>query len=715
MYEVYLDGQILDYPGDDECFILEPKLELALNDAGSFEFLVPPVNPVYGKVQNKLSMVQVLKDGEELFYGAIAEYGKDVDGLEECYAVGELAFLSSSIQPQAEYHELTTRQMLETWLNIHNSQVEDRKKFYVGIVTIHDNNDSLYRFTNRENTLDAIREKLVEKLGGFLRIRKVEGKRYLDWITLEEYGKFSGQSIEFGENLLDYSENLSSADLATAVIPLGARLEESAIEGLDAYTDITSVNNGKDYVYIQEAVQRFGWEKKVVKWDDVTLPANLKTKGEQWLRDNQYEKMVLDIRAVDLSMKNPDVYEDFQLGDRIHAYAEPYGMDRIFPVRAMTIYLHEPANNKLQLGDKIKKTYTRHQSDTQKQMMVLDEENRRITTDWMQSAVDNLTQMMTGSEGGYKVEEYDDKKHWLRTLIMDASDKMDAKNVLQFNKYGIGGSHNGLNGPYTVGMTLDGTILGERIKAGSVRTEALAVEYRTKVTEEITAKFEVAENLISAEVKRATKQEGELAASIKVTSDLIQTKVSKGDFGSYMQQYYNYFLYGFNGSSKYLQINPGELAIYDNGVSNSKKRAVFDANGNHFWRDGYYVGKIGTNSYKNDESKKGLVFDLETRASYMTWASRENDTDDNYTMKLTYASKAFGGYKADQLHAGCDFDMHNWTLRNVKVENLQAGGYLGSSGEFPIITEIHSTGDGGIGWSTSSINVSYGVVTGIPG
>ena len=713
MYEVYLDGRILDYPGDEECVILEPKLDLALNDAGSFEFLLPPSNPEYGSILNKKSMVQVLKDGEEIFNGEVIECEKDADSLEECFAVGELAFLSSSIQPQAVYHDLSPRQMLDAWLNIHNTQVEERKKFYTGIVTIHDSNDSIYRFTDRESTLDAIREKLVKKLGGYLRIRKSGGKRYLDWISLEQYGKYSSQPIEFGENLLDYAENLSAADVATAIIPLGARLDESPIEGLEGYTDITSVNNGKDYLYIPGAVERFGWNRKVVKWKDVTLPENLKEKGEEWLRDNQYEAMVLDIRALDLSMIDPEEYEDFRLGDRIHAYAEPYGMDRVFPVQSMRIFLHEPSKNKLLLGDKQIKTYTKHEADTQKQINAEEEENRRITTDWMKSAVDNLTQMMTGSEGGYKIEEYDDEKHWLRTLIMDAPDKEHAQNVLQFNKYGIGGSHNGFNGPYTVGMTLDGTIIGERIKAGSVQAEALSVEYKAGVTAEITAKFKVAENLISAEVKRATGQEVELAASIKVTSDLVQTKVSKGEFGTYMQQYYNYFLYGFNGNSKYVQINPGEIAIYDNGVTDSKKRSAFDQNGNHFWRDGYYVGKIGTNQWKQNPAHKGLVFDLDIQGKYMAFAYREAPNDDEYTTMWTF-SRSNSMFSKQGLHAGCDIDMHNWTMRNVKVENLQAGGYLGWNGEIPIITEIHDNGDGSVGWSYSSITVSNGIITSAP-
>ncbi len=329
MYEIYIDGKIAGYPGDEENVIIEPKLELALNDAGSFEFLLPPGNPEYENIQNRKSMVSVCKNGKEIFHGEIRSCKKDQDNIKECFAIGELAFLCDSIQPQGDYHNLTPRQMLETWLNEHNSQVEERKWFRVGIVTIHDTNDSLYRFTNRENTLDAIRKKLIEKLGGYLRIRKKDGIRYLDWITLPEYGKYCEQSIEYGMNLLDYAEESSAEDLATAVIPLGARLEQSAIEGLESYVDITSVNEGIDYLYIPEAVEHYGWVRKVVTWNDVTLPENLKRKGMQWLIDNQYESLVLELTAVDLSDLGNE-YDAFELGDVVHASAWPYGMDRTF-------------------------------------------------------------------------------------------------------------------------------------------------------------------------------------------------------------------------------------------------------------------------------------------------------------------------------------------------------------------------------------------------
>lgn len=716
MYQILIDGRDLYYPGDEEYCVEDAVLKLQLNDSGTLECGVPVQNTEYRNLRNRKSMLQVLKNGKEIFYGEIRESEKDFYGTKQVYAVGELAFLFDSIQPQAKFRDKTARELLEIWLDEHNRQVEERKHFYVGMVTVHDSNDSLYRFTNQETTLDCIREKLCEKLNGYLRIRKTDGKRYLDLVTLQEYGKICEQPIEFGENLLDYAENVSASDLYTCVIPKGARLEESPIEGLEAHVDIKSVNDGKDYLYSQDAVNTYGWNRCVVSWDDVTEPANLKKKGEQWLKDNQYETMVLELSAADMSLLDADL-ESFELGDSIQVYSKPHGMDRTFPVQKLELHLQNPAEDKLQLGNAMKLSYT-EQNKGNYQYIEQELENNRQTTSWLQSAIDNATAMMTGSKGGYKVTEFDEKGRWLRDLYMNAPSKERATQVMQINMNGIGFSRDGFAGPYKNAWTIDGVLLGEFIKAGSVSAEKLSAEYKTSVTNQInttvTAKFEVAENLISAEVKRATDTEVELAASLKVTSSLVESKVSKGEFGSYMQQYYDRVLVGFNNNSRYVQVTAGAIAIYDNGVSDSKKRAEFNESGNHFWRDGYEVGKIGTNHYRGNSSVRGLTFDLEYQGSYMTWSVKETPYASAYTMMWTYANGTVGNYSAGKLHAGCDIDMHNWTIRNVKVEGLQAGGYSGWTGTIPIVTEIRDNGDGTISWGYSSIDVVDGIIVSAP-
>ena len=143
---------------------------------------------------------------------------------------------------------------------------------------------------------------------------------------------------------------MTAENLATALIPLGARLQgESEIEGLEKYVDITSVNGGSNYIYSQEAVDTFGWVWATNTWQDVTEPSNLLRKGKQWLQDNQFEELTLTLTAVDLSALDKE-YDAFDCGDRIPCRARPYGMDRIFPVMEMTIPLQRPDSAKLKIG-----------------------------------------------------------------------------------------------------------------------------------------------------------------------------------------------------------------------------------------------------------------------------------------------------------------------------------------------------------------------------
>ena len=524
MYKVKMDGQTLYYPGDKEAVLTNPTLNLQTGYAGTFEFSVPPNNPQYDNIKNRSSMVSVFRDTTEIFYGEVRKQPKvDRYRNKNVYCAGAMSFLADSIQPQAEYHDMTPRQMLETFLDIHNNQVEDRKKIYLGKVTITDANDSLYRYTNFENTLKAIREKLVEKLGGYLKLRHENDKLYLDWITLEEYGKYCSQPIEFGLNMLDYSLSRTAENIVTALIPLGARLEgESEIDALEKYVDITSVNGGSNYIYNQNVVENFGWVWTTNTWQDVTEPSNLLRKGKEWLEDNQFEDLTLELTAVDLSMMDSD-YDAFDCGDRIQCRAKPYGMNRVFPVMEMQIPLQKPDGATLTLGENRKLTYTEQQSKIYSGVTATAEERRKIQNQEIRTAIDNLTAKMTGTAGGYHLEEFDENGLWLRELYMDAPSKEKATKILQINKEGIGGSHNGYAGPYTVGMTLDGQIIGERITANSISSEKLTVEYKS----ELEGKFSQATQDANAYTdKRETAVKEIITTSIQAVEDKIQLAVT---------------------------------------------------------------------------------------------------------------------------------------------------------------------------------------------
>ena len=538
MYKIKLDGKILYYPGDREAAVINPELDLQTGYAGELTLKVPALNPLYNDIHNRKSMISVYRDKTEIFYGEVRTREKDRFKNQPIKATGALSFLADTILPQQEWHDMSPREMLDAWLQLHNNQVEDRKKIYIGVVTIHDSNDSLYRITDRENTLEAIREKLVDRLGGYLRLRHEEDKLYLDWINIQEYGKYCEQPIQFGENLLDYSETMTADDVITALIPLGAAIEQetdenaSEFERLEKNVDITSVNDGKDYIYSKEAVKSFGWVWKTEKWDDVATPANLLKKATEYLTTQQYENLVISLTAVDLSLFGQD-YDSFDIGDRVLCNAIPYGMKKVLPVMEMKIPLQQPDQAQLTLGENLQQSFTDQTTGTFTQIRQETTEAGRVQASWMKSAIDNLTKQMTGAKGGYKLTEFDKNGLWLRDLYMDAPDKEQATNILQINKNGIGGSHNGYNGPYTIGMTLDGQIIGERILAGSVKTEALSTECKNYIETKISDGDSANKTAILKEVTTSLKaMDGKITLSVSSLEQQLERK-SGNWYGNY--------------------------------------------------------------------------------------------------------------------------------------------------------------------------------------
>lgn len=538
MYKIKLDGKILYYPGDREAAVINPELDLQTGYAGELTLKVPALNPLYNDIHNRKSMISVYRDKTEIFYGEVRTREKDRFKNQPIKATGALSFLADTILPQQEWHDMSPREMLDAWLQLHNNQVEDRKKIYIGVVTIHDSNDSLYRITDRENTLEAIREKLVDRLGGYLRLRHEEDKLYLDWINIQEYGKYCEQPIQFGENLLDYSETMTADDVITALIPLGAAIEQetdenaSEFERLEKNVDITSVNDGKDYIYSKEAVENFGWVWRTEKWDDVSVPANLLKKATEFLTSNQYESLVISLTAVDLSLFGQD-YDSFDIGDRVLCNAIPYGMKKVLPVMEMKIPLQQPDQAQLTLGENLQQSFTDQTSGTFTQIKQETTDAGRVQTEWIKSVIDNLTKQMTGAKGGYKLTEFDENGLWLRDLYMDAPDKNQATNILQINKNGIGGSHNGYAGPYTAGMTLDGTILGERILAGSIKTEALSTECKNYIETKISDGDSENKKAILKEVTTSIEaMDGKITLSVSSLEQQLERK-SGNWYGNY--------------------------------------------------------------------------------------------------------------------------------------------------------------------------------------
>ena len=564
MYRVLCDGLPIYDLRDENLVLIDPKLDLEVNKAGSFSFKMPPQHPQYYLPQQMLSCIQVFQDSEEVFSGRITGCKIDFYNRKQITCEGQLAYLNDSIQRPAEYHDVTVRGYLELLIAEHNKQVTKDKQFKVGIVTVTDSNDSLYRYTNYNSTMKEIKEDLVDDLGGYLRVRNVNGIAYLDYI--EDYENISKQSIEFGENLLDFSRNTDVTDIATVFIPLGAKLEESPIAALEQRLTIESVNGGSDSLVNSEAVKKFGYISKTITWDDVTTPQMLLYKANKYIADYQWDSMTLEVNAVDMHWTDADV-EQFKIGDKIKVHSSLHGLDRYFPLSKMSIQLNSLSSSKFTLGTVVNTRLTA-KSQTISNTASKAFEKIPLPSSIVKQAVDQATALITERTSGYVVTTGNEQ------LIMDTNDIHTAKKLWRWNLNGLGYSENGYNGPYSTAITMDGQIVGERIVGNSISAEKLDITYRNQVIKEIADAEESArsdaKNYTNGELKKYyTKSEVE--TSIKNTKDSILLSASESATQYVDNQLKNYA----KSSDVSVSINGIRMEVSDTYTKKSETRSAF--------------------------------------------------------------------------------------------------------------------------------------------
>lgn len=301
----YDDGSVTN-----DTKVLSPVLTMEENKAGSFEFTAVPGNVCYDDFVLFKSFVVVTRHGKELWEGRVIDEQMDFFKRKKIVCEGELAYFNDVCHPYTVYKFQTGMQYLSGLLYAYNNMVPDYMKFELGMVTVNLDLFPEEVVANYETIMELLQE-LQEKYKGIFRVRKTNGVRYLDW--LDDYPRVCTQAIEFGNNLLDYTHSFDVTDLCTVVIPLGEKIEtidEATQEAINPNERLTcaEANEGSPYVVSEEAVAKFGWIERVLDLDDVTSAGTLLSEGRRYLAEEQFDKMTIEVTALDLSYLNERSY-----------------------------------------------------------------------------------------------------------------------------------------------------------------------------------------------------------------------------------------------------------------------------------------------------------------------------------------------------------------------------------------------------------------------
>lgn len=351
IFRVFVDGQLFYHPQLSQLAITKAQVKEDAENIDSLTLSAPFSHPYLSLLRPMASTIVCKKGDRVVFEGRALDDGSDLYNTHTWVCESCLAYLKDTIQPPYDYQG-TLKGLLEYFVSEHNKNVEDKKKFTVGNVTVTDDNDYVhYSSSDFSVTLDAIRSKLLKTHGGYLSVRYTESGRFLDYLA--DFSEYSVQTVEFGRNLLNVALSMDHAERVTALIPLGAKIKTIDEMGNEVETDervsISAVNDGKNYICDDDAVKEVGWIWATEVWEDVTLPANLLRKAQARLPELSKGIVSMELTIVDESDTGTDI-GDIHARQYVDCLSPPHGIDgRYLCVSKTTDYLN-PANNTITIG-----------------------------------------------------------------------------------------------------------------------------------------------------------------------------------------------------------------------------------------------------------------------------------------------------------------------------------------------------------------------------
>lgn len=503
-YQIKVDGSLLfSSDADTEDYaVLNPKLTLDVNAAGSLSFVLPPGNVKHGQLQKLKNIITVEQDGERLFRGRVTEIERDIYNQQTVYCEGQKSFLVDSLIAPYNYSG-TAHGLFTMLIDNHNEKVDASKRFSVGTIdavssseTVTIENDH-YTDTNGE-----IENRLLNAYGGYLRERQEGTVRYLDWV--KEYGSESGQAIEFAINMLDLSEKVSTDDVFTVLYPLGAMQINDEGERTAPLT-IASVNDGVEYIQDDDAIALFGRIERSYTWSHVENAAELLEKGKEHLKTGA-ALQTLTIKAVDMHFIDGSI-GGIRLGDKVRIVSNPHGIDIKKPCVKMSIDLFAPEESEFTFGEPV-----------------------RTLLDNVVNTEDDVNGMMGGGGSGGRQSVEDEMRVFMRWAKISA-DEQNAQILLS------AGEINNLAGrTSTAEFAIDGLKADIKLKADLTVVSALSEQVSAAEADINAAEAAIKLKANQTTVDKLTGRVDTAEATLTVQAGEISTKVSRNGVISAINQ-----------------------------------------------------------------------------------------------------------------------------------------------------------------------------------
>lgn len=507
-------------------------------------------------------------------------------------------------------------------------------------------------------------------------------------------GENRGVAIRYRKNLTGLRVQTDLSGVATKIMPTGLQEDGQSILKLpEMYVESPLIGN-----YANVKTTRIHYSD--IKIDEETTRAEaleqLKNAANlEFTNGIDKPQVTATVEFIPLSdteeYRNFAVLESVYLGDTVNIFHEDLNISLESEVISYEFDALSKRYIKVILGNADPKY-----GDTQKSYV---KQQVADSTTALEQAIVNATQLITGNSGGYVVLHPAEKPQEI--FVMDTPDMNTAKKVWRWNLSGLGYSSTGVNGPFSLAMTMDGaivadfitagTINGALIRAGSVSAGSLSQEYRNSVTNAITGvetsvtqAFQAADGQLSSEISeevtRARGVESTMSSLISQNAQNITLKVSKGDVSSQ------------------ITAESGNITISSNRISISSTHFTLSRSGAITCTSANVSGTIetgGTYGYVRLQNGRLIGGFSSNEAGYISF---------NHTYNGNPATRIAG-------NNGVCFCTPYLTVRDYLAPGESGTTKEGQTASQTFVTRIENNSDGGITWYTRTITFTKGIMT----
>ena len=443
------DKRLIYAPNSRTALVLSPKLTREVSKGGSLSFTMTRDHEQYESLQKMSTCITVEQDDKEIWRGRVLSHEADWYNRRVIYCEGALSYFNDSAITPFNY-EGKLAQFLQHLIDAHNQQCGSMKmkRFELGTVTAalgdlvvhYGDRDSYGVGEDYGSTWDIIDKMVLKVYGGYAycTYNPATGNNVLNYCDQAfEADRLVNQTIEYGVNLLDFTEKTDTNSLFTRVYPMGSKhtVEETkwkwkflwwgekytesheeryGISGTDAATVNKYLPKGYSYrldssdgdcgwIQNDAAAQKFGIVSALGEYD-TDSDNDTFAAGVQDLQKNSLMVTSYTVKAVDLRDAGYDK-DRLTFAGYAHIISKPHSIDVIMLCTKLVEPLDQPDKKEYTFG-MTRQTLTDRQVANLGRTNLLDEDTASAEK-YQQSTLNRLFKYQKSNDK--RVDEVDKK------------------------------------------------------------------------------------------------------------------------------------------------------------------------------------------------------------------------------------------------------------------------------------------------------------------